>query len=170
MQIRQTTRKELDEVMQIYAYAREFMAAHGNPRQWGPNKWPPRELIEEDIRQGRSYVCEEAGVLGAVFFYRFGDRIEETYNHIDGAWKLDAPYGVVHRIASSGRLKGAGSFCLNWAFKQCGHLRIDTHEDNRVMQNLLEKLGFEKCGIIYVHEDNDPRFAYEKFRKEGIGP
>ena len=30
------------------------------------------------------------------------------------------------------------------------------------MQNLLTKLGFERCGTIYVVEDNDPRFAYEK--------
>ena len=27
---------------------------------------------------------------------------------------------------------------------------------------LLQKLGFRRCGIIYVHEDRDPRFAYEK--------
>ena len=155
--------EDLDEVMQIYAAARTFMAEHGNPRQWGPTKWPPRELVEQDIRQGKSYVCEEDGVIGAVFFYKYGDRIEETYDHIeDGAWILDAPYGVVHRIASCGRLRGAGAFCLNWAFEQSGHLRIDTHGDNYVMQNLLQKLGFVKCGIIHVLEDNDPRIAFEK--------
>ena len=31
-----------------------------------------------------------------------------------------------------------------------------------VMQNLLAKLGFTRCGIIHVQEDDDPRFAYEK--------
>ena len=47
-------------------------------------------------------------------------------------------------------------------FEQCGHIRIDTHTDNTVMQNLLEKLGYTKRGIIYVVEDNYPRFAYDK--------
>ena len=41
------------------------------------------------------------------------------------------------------------------------HLRIDTHEDNLVMQHVLEKNGFTKCGIIYL-ESGDPRLAYEK--------
>ena len=73
-----------------------------------------------------------------------------------------SPYGVVHRIASDGSVHGTGSFCLNWAYAQCGHLRIDTHGDNIVIQNLLKKLGFVFCGIIYVQEDNDPRLAFEK--------
>ena len=62
----------------------------------------------------------------------------------------------------TGTEKGVGQFCLDWAFAQCGHLRIDTHTDNVVMQNLLSKLGFKKCGIIHVVEDNYPRYAYEK--------
>lgn len=71
------------------------------------------------------------------------------------------PYGVVHRIASSGKRKGSASFCLNWALEQCGCLRIDTHHDNIVMQNLLKKNGFQYCGIIYL-EDGSPRLAYQK--------
>ena len=66
-------------------------------------------------------------------------------------------------MASSGEVKGVGKFCIDWAFEQSKHLRIDTHTDNKVMQNLLKNLGFEKCGIIYVEQDNFPRFAYEKF-------
>ena len=30
------------------------------------------------------------------------------------------------------------------------------------MQSLLEKLGFQKCGVVHVPEDSDPRYAYEK--------
>ena len=43
-------------------------------------------------------------------------------------------------------------------------MRIDTHTDNKVMQKLLTKLGFQRCGIIYVIEDNYPRYAYEKVK------
>jgi len=66
----------------------------------------------------------------------------------------------VHRIAAE-QGHGAGRFCLRWAMEQTENLRIDTHPDNRVMQKLLESLGFQKRGIIHVAEDNDPRYAYE---------
>ena len=42
---------------------------HGNPTQWG-STYPPKSLIERDIRDGVSYVCEEDGQLLAVFFYK----------------------------------------------------------------------------------------------------
>ena len=51
-----------------------------------------------------------------------------------------------------------------YAFAQSGHLRVDTHGDNRVMRNLLRKLGFVHCGTIYVEEDDFPRLAFEKNR------
>ena len=152
MRIRKSTASDLGRIMEIYAHARDFMAQHGNPNQWGPTCWPPEDLIRRDIAEGSSYVCETD--------------IEPTYRVItDGAWLDDGPYGVVHRIASDGSEKGTGTFCLNWAYSRCGHLRIDTHGDNTVMQGLLRKAGFVRCGTIYVEEDDDPRQAYEKSEK-----
>lgn len=52
-------------------------------------------------------------------------------------------------------------FCLDWSYEQCHNLRIDTHDDNRIMQHILEKTGYVKCGRIYV-EDGSPRIAYHK--------
>ncbi len=164
MKIRKTIEADLGRVMEIYAYAREFMAEHGNPRQWGANNWPPEELIYGDIKSGSSYVClnDEGKVIG-IFFYIYGQDIEPTYRKItNGNWLDNSPYGVVHRIASDGSEKGIGSFCINWAYEQCGHIRIDTHGDNVVMQGMLKKLGFIHCGTIYVDVDDDPRLAYEK--------
>ena len=164
MRIRHSTEYDLPRIMDIYAFARAFMAAHGNPNQWGPTQWPPEALIREDIRRGHSYVCEsDAGDVIGTFFFIQGADIEPCYRNItDGAWLDDSPYGVVHRIAGDGSQKGIGAFCLNWAYEQCGHLRIDTHGDNAVMQGLLKRLGFAHCGTIYVEEDDDPRLAYEK--------
>ena len=164
MIIRKSSVQDLNRIMEIYAYAREFMAQHGNPNQWGPTNWPPEALIRADIADGNSYVCvnDEGKVVGTFFFVQ-GKDIEPTYREItEGAWLDDSPYGVVHRIASDGSEKGIGTFCLSWAYSRCGHLRIDTHGDNAVMQNLLRKEGFVHCGTIYVEEDNDPRLAYEK--------
>lgn len=152
--------------MEIYAFARNFMAEHGNPNQWGPTNWPPEDLIHNDIKDGNSYVCvDDADDILGTFFFIHGKDIEPTYRQItDGNWLDDSPYGVVHRIASSGTVKGVGKFCVDWAFEQCGHLRIDTHGDNVVMQNMLTGLGFIHCGTIYVVEDDYPRFAYEKVK------
>ncbi len=164
MRIRHAAAQDLDRMMEIYGIAREFMAGHGNPNQWGPTNWPPEELIRSDIRNGSSYVClNDAGEIIGTFFYICGKDIEPTYRVItDGAWLDDGPYGVVHRIAGDGSEKGIGTFCIGWAFAQCGHLRIDTHGDNTVMQNLLRKLGFVHCGTIHVEEDDYPRLAFEK--------
>ncbi len=164
MIIRKSTEGDLKRIMEIYAYARRFMAEHGNPNQWGPTHWPPEELIRRDISEGSSYVCEnDDGRVVGTFYYIYGQDIEPTYREItDGAWLDGSPYGVVHRIASDGSEKGIGAFCIDWAYAQCGHLRIDTHGDNAVMQNLVRKLGFVHCGTIYVEEDCYPRLAYEK--------
>lgn len=160
--IRKAELKDYERILEIYAFAREFMREHGNPNQWN-TKWPPAELVREDIEVGRGYVCEIDGTVEAVFVYIQGNDIDPTYRYIeDGSWMDDSEYGAVHRIASSGKYKGIGELCINWAYAQCGHLRMDTHGDNEVMQNLLNKLGFERCGIIYVEEDDYPRVAFEK--------
>lgn len=164
IRIRKATEQDIPRMMEIYACARAFMAEHGNPNQWGPTNWPPEELIRRDVREGRSYVCLNDGkkVIGTFFFVQ-GRDIEPTYRDItDGAWLDGSPYGVIHRIAGDGSEKGIGTFCIRWAFEQCGHLRMDTHGDNIVMQRLLEKLGFVRCGTVYVEEDDFPRLAYEK--------
>ena len=164
MTIRKSSLQDLERIMEIYAAAREFMARNGNPDQWGPTNWPPEALIRADIADGSSYVCEnEGGVIIGTFFFIYGKDIEPTYREItEGAWLDNSPYGVVHRIAADGSGKGTGTFCLNWAYSRCSHLRIDTHGDNTVMQNLLKKMGFVHCGTIYVEEDDAPRLAYEK--------
>ena len=40
-------------------------------------------------------------------------------------------------------------------------LPYGTHADNKIMQHLLEKNGFTRCGVIHVR-DGSPRFAYQK--------
>lgn len=158
MEIRKTRMEELDKVMEIYAHARSFMAAHGNPTQW-KDTWPPREYVENDIALGKSYVCVEGDEIAAVFY--FAKEHDNSYDTIyEGAWKNEEAYAVVHRIASSGKVKGAGSFCMKWAGRQCKNIRIDTHADNYVMQNMLKKCGFQYCGIIYC-ETGEPRMAFQ---------
>ena len=172
MKIRKAKAEEIDSIMEIYKRARKFMAQTGNPNQWGDTK-PYRQWIENDIEKGKCYVCVEKDIhkdcvlsekekddnIVAVFYFAIEE--DPTYHIIyEGRWLNTKPYGVVHRIASSGTVKGAGEFCLEWALEACRNLRIDTHEDNVVMQNLLKKLGFRYCGIIHL-ENGDPRLAFQ---------
>lgn len=163
MEIRNSTEKDFGQIMKLYEYARKFMAEHGNPNQWGRMQWPPKVLIYQDIAQKNSYVCIHKGRIVGTFCFWQGKDIEPTYRQIvNGNWLDDSAYGVIHRLAGDGSTKGIGKFCLNWAYQQCGHLRVDTHRDNVPMQNLLESMGFVHCGTIFVEQDNTPRLAYEK--------
>ena len=156
-QVRRAAPADLSRILEIYAQAREFMSNTGNPNQWG-TVYPPLEMLEEDIRLGNLYVVEENGIHGVFAYFTEPD---PTYSYIeDGAWLSDSPYGTIHRVASDGS-GGVFSAVLQYAMERNPHVRIDTHHDNKVMQHVLEKHGFRRCGIIYL-EDGDPRIAYEK--------
>ena len=158
MIIRKAELNDLDEIMEIYAHARQYMCDMGNANQW-KTTYPPREMIESDIG-GKMYVCVDSDTIACVFY--FAQEHDPTYDIVyDGQWLNTSPYGVVHRIASSHKVKGAARFCLNWAFNQCGNLKIDTHRDNIPMQSLLTSLGFKYIGIIHL-ANGDERLAFQK--------
>ena len=159
MEIRKLTLDYFDRIEEIYAYAREFMRQTGNPNQW-QDRFPTVEMTLRDIENGDLYGLFEGDELECVFAYIFGH--DPTYDYIfDGQWLDEEPYGVVHRIASSFNSKGAGRKSIEWALRQCGNLRIDTHEDNKPMQGVLKKIGFEYCGKILTH-DGTERVAFQK--------
>lgn len=156
-QVRKAVEADYPRILEIYAHAREYMAKTGNPNQWG-NNYPPVEMLQEDIRVGNLFVVEHEGLHGVFAYFTEPD---PTYGYIeDGAWLSDSPYGTIHRVAGDGS-GGVFSAVLKYAEDCNPHVRIDTHHDNVVMQHVLEKHGFQRCGIIYL-EDGDPRIAYEK--------
>lgn len=157
--IRLAETKDLDAVEQVYAAARTYMAASGNPHQWGDSGYPHRDLLEEDIEKKRLYVIEENGAVHAVFAFMLGD--DPTYAYIeDGQWPNSKPYGTVHRIASDGQIKGMFTKAFDFCRSRIDEIRIDTHHDNKTMQHVVTKHGFVRCGIIYL-ENGDPRIAYQ---------
>ena len=129
---RGAVRGDLPQILQIYAHAREAMAASGNPTQWGDN-FPPQELLEEDIDSNRLFVYVVNGQLLGVFAFILG--ADPTYQVIEGgAWLNDTlPYGTIHRLASSGKSKGVASAVIEWCLEHCQSLRADTHADNQIM-------------------------------------
>ena len=161
MIVRPSAFSDLPRILEIYARAREFMRLSGNPTQWGDDR--PRELaVRDDIERGVSCIVEAEGNAVGVFAFIIGD--EPTYRKIDGRWLNDAPYGTVHRIASSGEVGGVFSACLEFCFSRMPNIRIDTHRDNAPMRHLLRKHGFAECGTIWV-DDGTPRIAFQKFQE-----
>lgn len=158
--IRPTRLEELDEVIPFYDRARQFMVATGNANQW-INGYPAAEDIRRDILNGNSYVfVNEDKELEGIFTFIQGE--DPNYRIIEkGAWLNDAPYGVIHRIASCGRVKRIMDICLKWCAARCSNLRVDTHKDNKVLQNILHKNGFTYCGIIYVSNGTE-RLAFQR--------
>ena len=159
--VRLAKQEDLTRVLEIYQIARNFMRENGNPTQWG-EKFPPKELLEEDIKKEQLYVItseQENETIHGVFAFIIGE--DETYQKIEnGAWISEDIYGTIHRLASSGKQKGIFAECTAFCKKQINHIRVDTHHDNKKMQYLIPKYGFRECGIIYVN-DGSPRIAYE---------
>lgn len=159
MLIRQGTTEDISTIMGIYERARLRMVEEGNPTQWRKNH-PPLSLIEGDIANGNNYVCVEDDKIVGVFFYAVGH--DPTYDVIEeGQWLSDHPYGVIHRIAIDVPYKGYAKKAIDWCFAHHPNLRIDTHEDNKVMQRALQKNGFVYCGVIYV-ADGTKRLAFQR--------
>ena len=162
MVIRKTAPADLDTAMALYDQGRQFMRRSGTMNQW-INGYPSREMVSEDIRQGQSYLVMAGGEAAAVFYFHMGADIDPTYRVIDGAWLDDGPYGVLHRVASSGRTGGIMDFCTAWGLERCPSLRVDTHRDNLPMQRALERCGFRYCGVITI-ADGTERLAYQRLR------
>lgn len=162
MEIRNAEEKDLKQIMEIIAQAKEYFKANGIPQWQGP--YPTEADIRNDLGHGATVVTDDHGtVVGYCFIAVMED---PNYAYIEGKWKNDLPYAVMHRTCVSDSCKGRGIgrlFTLEAmkkarAYGQCD-VRADTHEMNVSMRRMLEKDGFENCGTIYV-ADGTPRAAY----------
>ena len=157
--IRQATSPDLSHILVIYAHARRFMAEHGNPTQWC-NARPTEADISARIARNELFILEDSDGIHGVFAFIL--REDPTYHVIEnGQWLSDAPYGTIHAVASDGSIHGFLTQIVTYCLQTIRHLRIDTHPDNLIMQHVITKNGFTKCGIIYV-ADGTPRLAYER--------
>lgn len=159
--IRKSRPDDLDTLMDIFEQGKRIMRKSGNLKQW-TGGYPSAELIQKDMANGNSYVCQdEQGNLIGTFAFIPGK--DPTYTHIyEGAWLDDTlPYGVIHRLASTEDSHGVAAACLDWCYRQIPNLRADTHRDNHILQHILTSHGFRYCGIIYLL-NGDERLAYQK--------
>ncbi|MDO5571161.1 MAG: GNAT family N-acetyltransferase [Bacteroidales bacterium] len=162
MIIRNATISEIDDIMEIYHYASKFMIETGNPNQW-VNGYPAKEKIVNEILSKHCYVVEENSKACAVFSFNIGK--DPTYSVItEGQWLNENKYGVIHRLASNGKIRGVADKCIEWCFSKIDNIRVDTHPDNKIMQKIFKRNGFIECGHITT-ENGSGRIAYQKYLK-----
>ncbi|WP_316743964.1 hypothetical protein [Pedobacter antarcticus] len=153
--------EDISQIMLIIEQAKSIMRKNGNQTQW-INGYPSKEIIEADIRNQHAFVCIVGAEIAGYFCFIMGSDPDPNYKVIDGgAWLNNAPYGVIHRLASSGTVKGIARKAFEFAFSRINNVRVDTNHDNIPMQNFLKNSGFAYCGIIYV-SDGTPRDAFQK--------
>lgn len=158
--IRKAVLADLEDLKRVYRAAKAYMVRGGNPDQW-PGDYPEC-MLAEDIEEDRLYaVCGEDGAVHAAFVFALGP--DPTYAVItEGSWTSHQPYGVIHRVASDGLMKGILPLCLSYCKATIHYIRLDTHHENLTMQHQLQKCGCQRRGIIYT-DNGTPRLAYEYF-------
>ena len=131
--------------------------------QWHPN-YPTLSSIAGDIENGNGFVFAEDDVILGYCCIMIGD--EPAYRVIDGAWKTERTYAVVHRMAFAEHSRGKhlSSKAFSLIKEHCiengiGAIRVDTQDENKVMQHILTKEGFAYCGLVTF--DGGPKLAYE---------
>ena len=131
--LEQARMQELDTCVRIIDEGRQFQQDQGFI-QWTAD-YPNAGIIREDLRTGKGYVIRVDGVIAGYLCIDFSG--EPAYDHIEGAWRWDRPYAVVHRMAFSRAFQGTGladaaftliqSFCLE---QGVDYLRVDTDFPN----------------------------------------
>ena len=165
--IRRTEEADISAVLSIWDDGRRALAAAGVD-QWADG-YPNEEILRDDIAKGYSYlVCVSRAPAATAAIVPDKD-IDYEADMADGAWISGKKYCAVHRIATAASMKrkGLASFIMESAARiarenGCASLRIDTHDDNRVMQAFLESAGFVRCGHIRLHRTGALRVAFEK--------
>ncbi|GHU38739.1 N-acetyltransferase [Bacilli bacterium] len=153
---------DLPEIVAVIESARTFLKAQGID-QWQKSAYPALVDIRADIAHDVAYVLKVDGGIAAYGAVMTG--FDPAYDLIQGAWRNDNhDYVTVHRLAVSAQFRGQAlgqRFLASVfdAFSAYQDFRVDTHPDNHIMQHILTKLGFEKCGVVMFE---GARWAFQK--------
>lgn len=143
--------------------ARKFQREQGFI-QWSDN-YPNINTLEDDVKNKKGYVIRTEDDIAGYMCIDFSG--EPDYEDIQGEWRTNEQYAVIHRMAFNKEFRGTG--LSNTAFRLIAELcvdnnipniRIDTHPANKRMQHVLLKNGFTYCGVILF--EGDDRWAYDK--------
>ncbi|AEJ23875.1 GNAT family N-acetyltransferase [Weissella koreensis] len=172
--LRKATLADLDQIDYLIKDAKKLLAADGIP-QW-QGDYPQKTDILADLEQGMTYLLiVDQQILGTATLMTIPEPNYQNIYH--GGWRTsDQHYATIHRIAIKSDQTGQHlsdfifsnllSEAIQLGFKE---IRIDTHRQNLRMQHVLEKIGFEYRGIVYMDSNPaDRRNAYQLFLDKKI--
>ena len=148
--------------MEIIADGRQFQQEQGFV-QW-TEAYPILPDIAEDIETQRAWLLRERDTVLGYLCLDFDG--EPAYDAITGgSWLCDEPYAVLRRLALNARGRGLTRVLFDLAAERSReqgitYLRLNIGLQNSRMQHILEKVNFEKRGIIIFQGSG--KFAYEK--------
>lgn len=137
----------------------------------GIDQWQNRSVTIDHIlpvitRQDAYCWIDEYDIIQAFAVLEDYDINYDQLTH--GRWLFDGPYYAIHRVmmAESSRGKGYTRFVFSDIEKIAyahhkNSLRIDTHQDNVIMQKSIIKMGFRHSGEAVV-ADGTSRIIFEK--------
>lgn len=163
IKLRNVCENESSIAMEIINTAKKYLKEQGID-QWQTG-YPDLRCIKKDIEKGKAFfVIGENEILGYLCIDYEG---EPAYNHLNGEWKTDEKYVVVHRMAFADKARDKGISTVVFKLveemsreKGVQSFRIDTDADNLKMRHILEKNGFEYRGTIWF--DNSVKIGFDK--------
>lgn len=168
--IREACQSDMNDILCVVRDAVNYLRSHHVP-QW-QNGYPDEATLLSDIAKKTLHVYEHDGrVVGIA---NLSCELDPSYTIVyEGDWMTLYPnYLVVHRLAVKKEYlhQGIGLALLQYSETYAlqhhkNSIRIDTHQVNHVMNRLLEKLGYVRCGWIHLvdySESDAIRVAYEK--------
>ena len=159
---------DFDQIITILKDGANQLAERGVD-QW-QGDYPSTDQIKEDIHNGWAFlaISEDHQTVGAIAIVNGPDPVSD---HLNGKWICDTDlYVVIHRVAikSEHAGKGYATQLLQSVIQevqrrpQIDSIRIDTHEDNKAMQHLINKMGFTRVGELHgVYRPKETSYVYE---------
>lgn len=161
--IRPVLVEDIPFLKEIFEQGRRHQLAQGF-EQWKPG-YPSETLLREEAEDKKGYVIEKDGHIAGYFALYLDNDAE--YDRLNTIWREKGRYGVVHRLVLGDSMRGQG--LCGELFKAIENhvlsvgiplMRIDTGLENRPMQKLMSKLGYENLGAYEFLWG--PRLAFEK--------
>lgn len=155
--------KYLEICIQIINAGKEYQKEQGFV-QW-TDDYPNKDTIYDDIKSKKGYVLKVDGVIAGYMCIDFDG--EPAYNEIQGKWRTEEPYAIIHRMAFNKNFRGMGLARITFKLieelcikNNVRNIRIDTDSLNEHMQYILERNGYGNCGVINFQ--GSEKLAFDK--------
>lgn len=165
MNYRKAKINEIEEINKMYEEGSFILKSRGI------DQWQGKNLPKASMENINSiYVLEDDGeIIATALHLDYDSDYDEIF---DGEWICDGgEYYAIHRFMTKHNVRNKGYAKLLLEEIEIlakrnnkDSIRLDTHKDNIPMQKTLEKMNYEKCGVVYLY-NGAPRLAYEKLVK-----